>query len=110
MEVSQIRGSICSSFHSGASDSHTIRSMHGDAENNVEDDEVELQWAAIERLPTFKRLRTSLFNLVKGQSMSMIDVTKLGAPERQDFINKLLTKVEDDHRYLLQKLRERIDK
>ena len=26
------------------------------------DDEVELQWAAIEKLPTIKRLRTSLFD------------------------------------------------
>ena len=80
------------------------------------DDEVELQWAAIERLPTLKRLRTSLFDnkdlngseLEKG--MSMIDVTKLGDLGRRVFIEKLVKNIEEDNRRLLQKLKERINR
>ncbi|KAK6260395.1 hypothetical protein SCA6_014869 [Theobroma cacao] len=84
-------------------------------ENN--DDEVELQWAAIERLPTCKRLRTSLFDhklLNDGKEdndgRKVIDVTELGALERRVFIEKLITKIEDDNLRLLKKLKERIDR
>lgn len=35
-------------------------SVHSETER--EDDEVDLQWAAIERLPTMKRVRMSLFD------------------------------------------------
>ncbi|KAK6285958.1 hypothetical protein POUND7_012137 [Theobroma cacao] len=84
-------------------------------ENN--DDEVELQWAAIERLPTCKRLRTSLFDhklLNDGKEdndgRKVIDVAELGALERRVFIEKLITKIEDDNLRLLKKLKERIDR
>ncbi|KAK2649788.1 hypothetical protein Ddye_017277 [Dipteronia dyeriana] len=40
----------------------------------------------------------------------MVDVTKLGDLERRAFIEKLITKIEDDNRWLLQKLKERIEK
>ena len=79
------------------------------------DDEVELQWAAIERLPTFKRIRTSLVDNKllnidgKGEEGNrMIDVTRLGASERRVFIDKLITVIEEDNLRLLKKLKERI--
>lgn len=81
------------------------------------DDEVELQWAAIERLPTYRRLRTSLFDDDKflgktsgSEGRRAVDVTKLGGLERHLFVENLLKKVEDDNLRLLQKLRERIDR
>ncbi|TXG63220.1 hypothetical protein EZV62_010214 [Acer yangbiense] len=40
----------------------------------------------------------------------MVDFTKLGDLERHVFIEKLITKIEDDNRRLLQKLKERIEK
>ncbi|KAK4792568.1 hypothetical protein SAY86_023003 [Trapa natans] len=85
----------------------------------VEDDEAALQWAIIERLPTYRRLRTSLFD--GGESLSgpnsgdggrsrVVDVTKLGGVERRLFVENLLNEVEEDNRRLLQKLKERIDR
>lgn len=80
------------------------------------DDETQLQWAAVERLPTFRRLRTSLLDhklLNDGEEEAgkiMVDVAKLGATERHVFIEKLITKIEEDNRRLLHKLKERIDK
>lgn len=82
------------------------------------DDEVELQWAAIERLPTYRRLRTSLFDDGKflgetsgsSEGRRVIDVTKLGGLERHLFIENLLKKVEEDNLRLLQKLKGRIDR
>ena len=85
-----------------------------DADSSMEeDDEVRLQWAAIERLPTFKRIKTSLFeasNANGDKGKRVTDVTKLGAAERHLFIQKLLKHVENDNLRLLQNLRERIDR
>ncbi|KAA3475149.1 pleiotropic drug resistance protein 3-like [Gossypium australe] len=81
---------LSSSFRSTTSDLAMSSSLR---ENN--DDEMELQWAAIQRLPTFKRVRTSLFDFellndttkeeedikIEGKR-KVIDVTKLGALER----------------------------
>ncbi|KAI8028259.1 Pleiotropic drug resistance protein 3 [Camellia lanceoleosa] len=79
------------------------------------DDECALQWAAIERLPTFKRLRSSSFDEndgsnVDAQGKRVVDVTKLGALERNMFIDKLIKHIENDNLRLLHKLRKRIDK
>ncbi|KAK6239551.1 hypothetical protein QUC31_005020 [Theobroma cacao] len=102
---------LASSFRSATSDAVSFKEK--------DDDEVELQWAAIERLPTFERLRTSLFDhklLNDGKEdqgrrkMEMIDVTKLGALERRVFIEKLITKIEEDNLELLKKLKERMDR
>ncbi|KAH7532597.1 hypothetical protein FEM48_Zijuj04G0038300 [Ziziphus jujuba var. spinosa] len=101
-----------SSFHIHAS---SFRSSISTKENDDDDDEVELQWAAIERLPTFERIRSSLFDnehlngSKEKEGKSVIDVTKLGAQQRHIFIEKLLKDIEQDNRRLLQKLKERID-
>ncbi|MBA0577773.1 hypothetical protein Golob_027766 [Gossypium lobatum] len=106
---------LSSSFSSTTSDL-AVSSLR---ENN--DDEMELQWAAIQRLPTFKRVRTSLFDFqllndttkeeedikIEGKR-KVIDVTKLGALERSVFIEKLITEIEYDNLRLLEKLKERI--
>ncbi|KAJ4822693.1 drug-responsive transcription factor pdr3 [Turnera subulata] len=83
----------------------------------------QLQWAAVERLPTVKRVRLSLFedddhekgNTVVDQEAAaarkkVVDVTKLGALERHVFIERLITKIEEDNLRLLTKFRERIDR
>ncbi|KAE8708684.1 Pleiotropic drug resistance protein 3 [Hibiscus syriacus] len=67
-------------------------------------DEVELQWAAIERLPTSKRIRTSLFdqkliNAEEGDKLGkkVIDVARLGAFERLIFLDQLITIIDKDN-------------
>ncbi|GMN51418.1 hypothetical protein TIFTF001_020570 [Ficus carica] len=93
-----------------------------DATDSIVEEDVEfaqLQWAAIEKLPTFKRLRTSLLDLDHDgddegsggrEKKKMVDVTKLEAVERHLFIEKLIKHIGHDNLRLLQKLRERIDR
>ncbi|KAK8711422.1 hypothetical protein V6N13_146704 [Hibiscus sabdariffa] len=81
--------------------SSSFRSRTSDRGND--DDEVQLQWAAIQRLPTFTRLRTSLFDhslLIDDTgsgkeeggdaktdgTRKAIDVTELGALERHNHL------------------------
>lgn len=82
-----------------------------------DDEEEELKWAAIERLPTFERIRKSLFDQYidqngdgKQKEKNVIDITKLGALERRLFIENLIKHIENDNLRLLRKQRERIDR
>ncbi|KAK9991985.1 hypothetical protein SO802_026970 [Lithocarpus litseifolius] len=112
MELTTIGKSTQSSFQ------HHAATLDAGGDSIIEEDEeLELQWAAIERLPTFKRLRTSVFDIdhdngsgkeFKGKRVT--DVTKLGAVERHLFIEKLIKHIENDNLRLLQKLRDRIDR
>lgn len=113
IELSEIGRSLRSSFRRHAT-SFQNNSVVSSAKDVDLDDESVLQWAAIDRLPTFERLRTSLFdendgNEADGRGRRVVDVTKLGAPERHMFIEKLIKHIEHDNLRLLQKIRKRID-
>ncbi|KAL0927351.1 hypothetical protein M5K25_001514 [Dendrobium thyrsiflorum] len=97
------------SFSSIIGDEGADRSLENDLDDH-NDDELQLQWAAIERLPTRRRLRLSLFKLPEGDhgSMRVVDVTQLEAVERHLFIENLVKNVEKDNKRLLKKFRERI--
>ncbi|XP_073317568.1 ABC transporter G family member 39-like [Primulina huaijiensis] len=78
-----------------------------------EDDEEELRWAAIERLPTYDRMRKGvLTELIENGEVkaSEIDVRKLGDDEKKLLMDKILKAVEDDYERFLQRLRSRIDR
>ncbi|CAD5327980.1 unnamed protein product [Arabidopsis thaliana] len=80
--------------------------------NGVDDEEeLRLQWATVERLPTFKRVTTALLarDEVSGKGR-VIDVTRLEGAERRLLIEMLVKQIEDDNLRLLRKIRKRIDK
>ncbi|KAM7274864.1 hypothetical protein ACFE04_016730 [Oxalis oulophora] len=67
----------------------------------------------IERLPTFdEKVQTSLSdpNNKNEQEEKMVDVTKLESLQRHIFIEKLITKIEEDNLRLLMKIKERTNK
>ncbi|CAI0410721.1 unnamed protein product [Linum tenue] len=80
----------------------------------TEDDEDELKWAAIERLPTFDRLRKGVLKHVADGGageveLQEIDVGKLGGTERKLLIESLLKVAEEDNEKLLRRIRHRTD-
>ncbi|KAF5182324.1 Abc transporter g family member [Thalictrum thalictroides] len=114
IELAQIGRSLRSSF-----DQHTLSFRSISTVNSVKDDgddEIALQWEAIERLPTFEKVRSSLVdsydveNDAQAKGKRVTDVTKLRPLERQIFIEKLIKHIEKDNLRLLQKLRGRVDK
>ena len=115
IELAEIERNIRTSFRSQVPSFHSV--SNGSSEHIRDaDDEDMLQWAAIERLPTFERITTALFEEqdctaangdAKGKKI--VNVSKLGAPERHMFIEKLIKHIENDNLQLLQKLRERLD-
>jgi ABC-type multidrug transport system fused ATPase/permease subunit len=77
--------------------------------NMANDDEEALKWAALERLPTYERVRNTLFQKASG-GIDQIDVRNLSLLERQYLVDKLLKVTERDNEKFLYKLRRRIDK
>ncbi|KAK7268421.1 hypothetical protein RIF29_21119 [Crotalaria pallida] len=78
-----------------------------------EDDEEELKWAAIERLPTFERLRKVLVKQVieSGRfNYEEVDISKLGVMEKKKLLDGLLRIVEEDNERFLSRIRQRIDR
>ncbi|XP_042434500.1 ABC transporter G family member 42-like isoform X2 [Zingiber officinale] len=86
----------------------------------VEDDEDALRRAALEKLPTYHRLRTGILRSVvaageagggrRQYQHEEVDVRKLGVNQRREFIERVFKVAEEDNERFLSKLRSRIDK
>ncbi|KAG5607800.1 hypothetical protein H5410_029292 [Solanum commersonii] len=77
------------------------------------DDEDELKWAAIERLPTYDRLRKGILKqtLDDGKIVHQeVDVTNLGLQDKKQLMESILRIVEEDNERFLLRLRDRTDR
>jgi hypothetical protein len=79
-----------------------------------QDDEEALKWAALQKLPTYDRIRTAILKNTSADSGGKIshqefDVTKISYEVRQQLISNLLRQIDDDNERFLRKTRERID-
>ncbi|KAL5994753.1 Pleiotropic drug resistance protein tur2 [Asimina triloba] len=98
---------------------HGARSLWGNAEiENVfshsfreEDDEEALKWAALEKLPTYDRIRRGILSSgIAGEGLKEVDIQNLGFLERKAVLEKLLRVAEEDNEAFLLKLKKRIDR
>ncbi|XP_022843334.1 ABC transporter G family member 35-like [Olea europaea var. sylvestris] len=83
----------------------------------AEEDEEALRWAALEKLPTYDRLRKTVlksFEETANQASKVVhkevDVRKLDMNDRQEFIDRLFKVAEEDNEKFLRKFRNRIDR
>ncbi|XP_074271811.1 pleiotropic drug resistance protein 1-like [Silene latifolia] len=74
-----------------------------------EDDEEALKWAALEKLPTYNRVRKGILTHMTGPATE-IDVDKLGFDEKKVILERLVKIAEEDNEKFLLRLRERIDR
>ncbi|KAL1195827.1 ABC transporter G family member 37 [Cardamine amara subsp. amara] len=117
VELAEIGRSIRSSFRRRTSSlrSNSSRYEHdNDGDVNDHNDAEYAQWAEIERLPTVKRMRSTLLDdgdeSMTEKGKRVVDVSKLGAMERHLMIEKLIRHIENDNLKLLKKIRRRIDR
>ncbi|KAF8009457.1 hypothetical protein BT93_J0447 [Corymbia citriodora subsp. variegata] len=76
-------------------------------------DEEELQWAAIERLPTYDRMRKGILTQVRSNGRVVrdeVDVTNLGTQDKKVLMERILKTVEEDNEKFLRRLRDRTDR
>ncbi|KFK23133.1 hypothetical protein AALP_AAs61551U000700 [Arabis alpina] len=95
-------------------DAKEVEFAYRNNENGDDEEEVQSQWASIERLPTFERINTVLFckrdeQGKRRERRRVMDVSKLEDLDRHFFIDELIRHVENDNLRLLQKIRKRID-
>ncbi|GLT82049.1 hypothetical protein SLE2022_004630 [Rubroshorea leprosula] len=77
------------------------------------DDEEELKWAALERLPTYDRLRKGMLKHVTSNGRVLHeekDVTKLEPQDKKQLMDSMLNIVEEDNERFLMRLRDRTDR
>ncbi|RZC64007.1 hypothetical protein C5167_025764 [Papaver somniferum] len=75
-----------------------------------EDDEEALKWAALEKLPTYNRIRKGILTGQDGAETKEIDIQNLGFQEKKKLIERLLRVAEEDNEKFLLKLKNRIDR
>ncbi|XP_010515840.1 PREDICTED: ABC transporter G family member 37 isoform X2 [Camelina sativa] len=119
VELAEIGRSIRSSFRRHTSSFRSNSSIYepdndGDVNGDHHDADYALQWAEIERLPTAKRMRSTLIDdgdkSITENGKRVVDVSKLGATERHLMIEKLIKHIENDNLKLLKKIRRRVDR
>ncbi|GFP96784.1 pleiotropic drug resistance protein 1 [Phtheirospermum japonicum] len=113
MDMHDVDRASNSSFRRSASaafrnDSFEIFSSSSRAREDDDDNEA-LKWAALEKLPTFDRLRKGLLLGSRGV-VNEVDVQDLGFQERKQLVERLVKVVEEDNEKFLFKLKNRIDR
>lgn len=77
-----------------------------------EDDEENLKWAALEKLPTYDRMRKGILQQYADDGKvinSEVDLNKLGIQERKILVDRILKIVEEDNERFLKRLRDRFN-
>ncbi|WCJ40424.1 ABC transporter G family member 36 [Euphorbia peplus] len=80
------------------------------ASSREEDDEEALKWAALEKLPTYDRLRKGILLSASLGATNEIDVDNLGFQERKALLERLVKVAEEDNEKFLLKLKNRVDR
>jgi hypothetical protein len=100
----------------GGSMRRTASSWRGSDRSDVfgrstreEDDEEALRWAAIERLPTYDRMRRGILSPAAG-GVEEVDIQALGMQDRKNLIERLVRTAEEDNERFLLKLRDRMER
>ncbi|KAJ1697900.1 hypothetical protein LUZ63_006412 [Rhynchospora breviuscula] len=82
-----------------------------------DDDEENLKWAALEKLPTYDRVRRAIIRHVVeddgdgGKFVSNeVDISKLGVRDRKALLEQIFRVVVEDNERFLNRLRDRIDR
>ncbi|XP_062165227.1 pleiotropic drug resistance protein 1-like [Alnus glutinosa] len=74
-----------------------------------EDDEESLKWAAIQRLPTKRRIRTGILTDAEGEEKE-VHIQSLRLEQLKNLLDKLVKNSEEDNENFLLRLKNRIDR
>ncbi|KAL0915539.1 hypothetical protein M5K25_015965 [Dendrobium thyrsiflorum] len=74
-----------------------------------EEEELDLRWAALQKLPTYNRARKGILNFEDGE-LKEIDVKNLSYHDRRNLLDRLVQVVEENNEKFLLKLKERFNR
>lgn len=72
------------------------------------EDEEALRWAALERLPTYARVRRGIFRNIIGEPKE-VDVSELQTTEQKLLLERLVNSVDEDPQRFFERMRKRFD-
>lgn len=75
-----------------------------------EDEEETLLWAALERLPTYDRLRKGIVVNTSDGVGRQVELQELGLQERKELVDRLVNAKETDNKTFLMNLKNRIER
>ena len=99
-----------SSFRAGSSAWRNTTVETFSRSSREEDDEEALKWAAIEKLPTYDRLRKGIITSASKGVSSEVDIENLGVEEKKQLLGRLVKVAEEDNEKFLWKLKNRIQR
>lgn len=77
------------------------------------DDEENLRWAALEKLPTYDRMRRGIIRRAMEEQGKLtadeVDIANLDPREGRELMERMFKAVEDDNERLLRRFRGRFD-
>ncbi|TVU19428.1 hypothetical protein EJB05_35576, partial [Eragrostis curvula] len=75
------------------------------------DDEEALRWAALEKLPTYDRVRRAIVpDAAAGNGLVDVDVLSLSPQQRRALLERLVRVADEDNERFLLKLKDRVDR
>ncbi|XP_042498756.1 pleiotropic drug resistance protein 1-like [Macadamia integrifolia] len=77
------------------------------SKSSHEDDDEALKWTALQKLPTYNRMRKGILTGVEGKTKE-VDIKGLGLQERKVVLDRLVKVAEEDNEKFLLKLKNRI--
>ncbi|KAK4716225.1 hypothetical protein R3W88_014563 [Solanum pinnatisectum] len=92
----------------GSAENLSVRSASF-REDGDDDEEEALRWAALERLPTYTRVRRGIFRNIVGESWE-VNVDNLQNDERKVVLDRLLKSVDDNWDNFFNRIRLRFDR
>lgn len=104
LRVSSARRSSSNIWRNSGLEVFSRSSREGD------EDEEALKWAAIEKLPTYLRIRRGILVEEESDEPREIDINNLGELEKRNLLERLVKIAEEDHDKFLLKLKRRIDR
>uniref|UniRef100_A0A0D6QVQ0 ABC transporter domain-containing protein n=1 Tax=Araucaria cunninghamii TaxID=56994 RepID=A0A0D6QVQ0_ARACU len=108
-----LEGVLGRSSDAWTGESNALSGSFSNRRSAVNDDEEALKWAALEKLPTYDRLRKSVLSEVAATGSfkyEHVDVRNLSNETRRKFIARILQVTEVDNEQFLIKFRQRIDR
>ena len=92
----------------------------GSGYQREEDDEENLRWAALEKLPTYDRMRRGIIRKAMDlgdaadgadakAAPDEVDITRLGPKDGRELMERVFKAVEDDGERFLRRFRDRLD-
>ncbi|GAB2224811.1 hypothetical protein Drorol1_Dr00005588 [Drosera rotundifolia] len=78
--------------------------------HDQEDDEEALRWAALQRLPTYNRLRKGILVTGSRGISHEVEIHDLGLQQQKKLLDKLVPDVEEDNEKFLRQLKNRLER